>query len=44
MQTNGASHLGIVESTTVRNWAPVGLLMNEQSIEIGTFIQGKIIF
>ena len=37
--TNGASHLGIIKSTTILYWAPIGLLMYEQSIEIGSFFQ-----
>ena len=28
-------------STTIRNWAPVGLLMYEQSIAMGAFLLKK---
>ena len=44
IQSNGASHLGIVKSTTIRNKALVGLLINEQSIEKGAFFQGTICY
>ena len=36
--TNGASHLSIVLSTPMCNWAPVRFLMYEQSIEIDAFL------
>ena len=45
IQTNGESQLGIILSTTIRNWSLVGLLMYEQSIELGAFFfSRKILF
>ena len=40
IQTNGASYLGIVQSSTIRNFVPVGLLMYEQSFEKKVHFQG----
>ena len=34
----------ISQSTAIQNWTLVGLLIEEQSIEIGAFLQGKIFF
>ena len=34
----------ISQSTAIRNWALVGHLIEEQSIEIGAFLQGRIFF
>ena len=41
IQTNVKSQLGMDWSTTTRNWAVAGLLVYEQSIEIGAFFLGN---
>ena len=38
------SMAGFIKCNTIPSWAPIGLLMYEQSIELDAFFQGKIIF